>query len=181
MVGAVLAAWPAHAALPVEYPSLVAAFSKACLEGPLTVDARDAAIAASGWRTDTASDVDVSGLAKSQAIEVNFDYSKPESVKQWSQTIDGARVRLVLATFPPKRRYPVICAVVVPGVRGAMPYFDEFRTAVRATGLKPKSTDMPHYLEFSGKVDGTHPVRAEIFSRSRSVPDKDGMHLYVAF
>ena len=165
-----------------EYPGAVPEFLKACVNGELSVTARETIIAADGgWTAETAN-VAVENFSISGAIDRNFDFSKPLSVKQWSRTVDGAPMRLVLATFPEKRRYPVLCALIVPSVQHGWPYDDAFEAGVKAIGLKGKSTDLPHYFEYSGKVDGgKHPVRAEVSGRTRVVPDKNAMHLYIAF
>lgn len=165
-----------------EYPTLVPQFLKACVEGPLNFAGRQAAIAVdSGW-TSEAPTVEVKNFNISAALEKNFDFSKPVEVKQWSRTVDGVPVRLVLASFPDKRRYPALCGMVVGPVRHGWPYDVAFSAGVKAIGLKGKSTDLPHYFEYSGKVDGgTHPVRAELSGRTRVVADKDAMHLYIAF
>jgi hypothetical protein len=58
---------------------------------------------------------------------------------------------------------------------------EAFADGIKSIGLKGKSTDLPHYFEYSGKVGGTKPVRAEVSGRTRVVPDKNAMHLYIAF
>ena len=183
LMGVISSAAPAHAELVVEHPSVVPMFEKACLEGELTTVAREAAIALdAGWVKEPRVEIDVQALGISKAIERNFDYSKPVSAMQWTRKVDGKLLRLVLATFPNKRRYPAICAITVPGVKAGWPYNDAFGTAVKAIGLKGKSTDLPHYFEYSGKIGiEKHPVRAEIFGRSQAAPEEDTLHLYVAF
>ena len=96
--------------------------------------------------------------------------------------IDGRPAKVILATFPAKRRYPNLCALVVDGVSNAMPYGDDLKMAFKAFGIDRKSVDLVHYYEFSGKV-GTekHPVRGEIFTRSRASGDAKSMHIYVAY
>jgi hypothetical protein len=181
---ALLACLPATASAQMqpEYPGVVAQFLETCVAGELSGAAREAAIAADGgWAAETP-DLDVPKLGISRAIDRNFDYSKPASVKQWSRMIDGAKVRVVLASFPGKRRYPTICAFVVPNVKAGWPYDDAFEAGVKAIGLKGKSTDLPHYFEYSGKVGPEkRPVRAELFGRTQSVADPNAMHLYIAF
>jgi len=181
---AVLASYPvaASAQMQAEYPGVVPEFLKACVTGDLTAASREAAFSGDPTWTAETPDVDVPKLAISDAIDKNFDYSKPDGVKQWSRQIDGVKVRAVLATFPGKRRYPAICAFVVPNVKAGWPYDDAFEAGVKAIGLKGKSTDLPHYFEYSGKVGPQkRPVRAEVAGRTRAVSDKNAMHLYVAF
>jgi hypothetical protein len=165
-----------------EYPSAVQAFLDACVTGELTAAAREGAIQASGWTAADQAGVDVPKFGISKAIERNFDYSKPVSVKVWTKQIDGVPVRAVLATFPAGRRYPTLCALTFPNVKAAWPYRDAFEAGVKPLGLKGKSVDLPHYYEFSGKVGPDRkPARAEIFSRSQATGEKNAMHLYIAF
>lgn len=173
-------ALPVQAQQQPEYPGLVPAFLKACVDGDLTATARESALVAEGW-AEMAPNVDVPSFNISGALDRNFDFAKPLSVKQWEKQIDGVQVRAVVATFPEKRRYPTICAFVAPNVKAGWPYDDAFEVGVKALGLKGKSTDLPHYFEYSGKVGGTKPVRAEVSGRTRVVPDKNAMHLYIAF
>lgn len=171
---------PASAQQQPEYPGLVPAFLKACVDGELTAAAREVALTSEGW-TETTVDVDVPSFNISGALERNFDFSKPTTVKQWERRLDGSRIRAVIATFPEKRRYPTLCAFIAPNVKAGWPYDEAFEAGVKAIGLKGKSTDLPHYFEYSGKVGGTAPVRAEVSGRTRVVPDKNAMHLYIAF
>lgn len=175
-----LAAPAVAAGVQPEYPGLVPAFLKVCAEGDLTPAAREAAFAAEGWQEEPAT-LNVAKLGETPSIDRNFDWSSPVSVRQWRRDIDGAQVRAVLATFPEKRRYPTICAVAVPGVRYGWPYDDAFKAGVKALGLKGKSTDLPHYFEYSGKIGGTRPVRAELFGRSSATSAPNTLHLYLAF
>jgi hypothetical protein len=171
---------PSFAQQQPEFPGLVPAFLKGCVEGELTPAAREAALAADGW-TEVAPSVDVQAFNISAALDRNFDFSKPLLVKQWQKQIDGVQINAVLATFPAKRRYPAICAMVAPNVKAGWPYDDAFSAGVKAIGLKGKSTDLPHYFEYSGKIGGTRPVRAEVSGRTRVVTEKNAMHLYIAF
>jgi hypothetical protein len=173
---------PAAAEVQAEYPNLVPIFLKSCVAGELSTAAREAAFTAdTNWVSETP-DVDVPKLGISRALDRNFDFTKPVSVKQWSRMIDGVKVRAILATFPAKRRYPALCGLVVPNVKAGWPYDDAFEQGVKAIGLKGKSTDLPHYFEYSGKVGAAkRPVRAELFGRTEAVSDKNAMHLYIAF
>ena len=172
----------AQAQPPAELPSVVSVFEKTCLAGGVDPAARPAALQAAGWTKDAAPDVDVKKLGISRAIEVNYDFSKPEVVEQWSSTIDGRPARIVLASFPAKRRYPHLCALVVDNVSNATPYGGDLRTAFKAFGIGGKSVDLVHYYEFAGKVGADkHPVRGEIFTRSLASGAKNSMHIYVAY
>jgi hypothetical protein len=181
IAGAVLLAQPAAAQEGSE-AAAVALFQKTCVTGELTAAAREAAIAAdAGWEVTDAGALDMEAFATVPSPSRNFDYSDPTSVKHWTRRIDGQLVHAILATFPAKRRYPNLCAVIVPGVKNAMPYGEAFREAAKAAGLKGKSTDLPHYYEYSGKPQKDRPVRAEIFSRSQVVAAPNAMHMYIAF
>lgn len=178
-----LTAATAQAQPVAELPSAVATFERVCLGGGVDPAARVAALAASeGWTKDAAPSVDVKKLGISKAIEVNFDYSKPVGVDQWSGTLDGRPARFVLASFPEKRRYRHICALVADGVTNAMPYGSDLRTAFKTFGISGKSVDLVHYYEFAGKVGADkHPVRGEIFTRSLASGGQNSMHIYVAY
>lgn len=140
------------------------------------------AVTTAGWQKDDAPTVDVKKLGISRAIELNFDYSKPTSVEQWSGTIDGRAAKIVLAAFPEKRRYPHLCALVADGVTNAMPYGGDLRAAFKTFGISGKSVDLVHYYEFAGKVGADkHPVRGEIYTRSLASGGQNSMHIYVAY
>ncbi|MEA2998272.1 MAG: hypothetical protein QOK17_105 [Sphingomonadales bacterium] len=172
----------AAAEAPPEYPSAVPTFLDACVTGELSAAAREAAMQAQGWTAVAAPTIDVAKFGLSKAIERNFDYSKPVTVRQWMKLVDGSPVQAVLATFPAGRRYPTLCAVTFPNVKAAWPYDDAFEAGVKPLGLKGKSTDLPHYYEYSGKIGPEkRPARAEIFSRSQASGQKNSMHLYIAF
>ncbi|TMJ14895.1 MAG: hypothetical protein E6G94_08495 [Alphaproteobacteria bacterium] len=167
---------------PAEYPSAVQTFLDVCVTGELSVAAREAALQAGGWTPVAEPTLDVPAFGISKAIEKNFNYSKPVSVREWTKSVDGAPVQAVLATFPADRRYPNLCALTFPDVKAAWPYRDAFDAGVKALGLKGKSTDLPHYFEYSGKLGADKkPARAEIFSRSQATGEKNSMHLYIAF
>ncbi|MFL6863297.1 MAG: hypothetical protein ACJ8DZ_09880 [Allosphingosinicella sp.] len=181
-LASLVAATAAAAETPPEYPSAVQTFLDACVTGELSAAARAAALRAGGWTELPSPTLDVPKFGISKAIERNFDYSKPASVRQWTKQVDGSPVQAVLATFPAGRRYPTLCALTFPNVKAAWPYDDAFEAGVKPLGLKGKSTDLPHYYEYSGKVGpDKRPARAEIFSRSQASGDKNSMHLYIAF
>ena len=177
-----LTASAAQAQPQAELPSVVSTFEKTCLSGGLDPAARPVALQQAGWTKDAAPDITVKNLGISRAIEVNYDFSKPDAVEQWSSTIDGKRARVVLASFPTKRRYPNLCALVVDDVTNALPYGNDLRTAFKSFGIGGKSVDLVHYYEFAGKVGADkHPVRGEIFTRSLASGAKNSMHIYVAY
>jgi len=165
-----------------ELPSAVATFGKLCLAGGLDPAARSTALSSAGWHKTETTNIDVPKLAISKAIDRNYDFSKPEATEQWNGTLDGRPASAVLASFDSKRRYSNLCALTVEGVRNAMPYGEELKTAFEAFGIKGKSVDLVHYYEYAGKVGSDkHPVRGEIFTRSLATGGRDTMHIYVAY
>ena len=171
----------AHAQV-AEVPSAVPTFAKLCLTGGIDPNARPAALLAANWTKDAAATIDVAKLAISKTIDPNYDFSKPKSAEQWSGTIDGRSAKIVLATFPDKRRYLNLCALTTEGIKNALPYGSDLREAFKTFGIKGKSVDLVHYYEFAGKVGSDkHPVRGEIFSRSLATGGSDTMHIYVAY
>jgi hypothetical protein len=182
LAAALLALPVAANAQNAEVPSAVPTFAKICLAGGVDPTARLSALSAAGWVRNDATYIDVPSLAISKAIERNYDFSKPISVDNWSGTIDGREAKIVLATFAAKSRYPNLCAMTVDGIKNAMPYGGELRTAFKEFGIGGKSVDLVHYYEFAGKVGAEkHPVRGEIFSRSVASGGEDSMHIYVAY
>jgi hypothetical protein len=173
-------ATPAQAEQTTEYPSLVGEFLKSCAEGDLTAQAREAALTTNGW-TKTEASIDPKALNISRAIDKNFDFAKPISVSQWSKSIDGAPVSALVATYPEKRRYPTLCAVIAPNVQYGWPYAEAMKDGMKGLGIKGKSTDLPHYFEFASKLANGRPARAELFGRSQALGQEKAMHLYIAF
>ncbi len=173
-------ATPAHAELTAEYPNLVGEFIKGCAEGDLTAPAREAALAADGW-TKAEVSIDPKALNISRAIDKNFDFAKPITISQWSKSIDGAEVSALVATYPEKRRYPTLCAMVVPNVQYGWPYADAMKAGMKGLGIKGKSNDLPHYFEFASKLANGRPARAELFGRSQALGQEKAMHLYIAY
>jgi hypothetical protein len=166
-----------------EYPTAVATFGRLCLmPGVNPVDRLAAIEADRAWSEDARVSVDVPGMGVSKTIERNYSFAKVLAARQWSGDVDGQKVRLVLATFDAKARYPNLCALVLDGPRNAMPYGGALRAAFKTFGIGGKSVDLVHYYEFAGKVGpDKHPVRGEIFSRSLSGQSGQATHIYVAY
>ena len=161
---------------------MVPLFVESCTAGELTAEAIEARLAANAaWMRLPDQDLAAAefGTVKSQ-VPVT-DFKKPTGYRQWRRTVDGKEVRAVLVSFGEKNRYRTLCALLVPDVRNALPYWDGFRDAMKALGLKGKSTDLPHYQEFSGRMADGRKARGDIFSRSRVLGRGDDMHMYVAF
>jgi hypothetical protein len=175
-----LMAVPAHAEPTAEYPSLMGEFMKGCAEGDLTAQSREAALAANGWAKADVS-IDPKSLNMSRAIDKNFDFAKPVTISQWNKSVDGAAVTALVATFPEKRRYPTLCAMIVPNVQYGWPYADAMKAGMKSLGIKGKSTDLPHYFEFASKLANGRPARAELFGRSQALGKEKAMHLYIAY
>jgi hypothetical protein len=174
---------PVAAAQPgAEVPGAVAVFEQICLSGGVDPAARSATLGATGWQQDASVHVDIQRLGISKSIDRNYDFSKADSASQWSGQIDNRQARIVLASFPEKRRYRNLCALVIDDVANAMPYGDSLKAAFKAFGIGGKSVDLVHYFEFAGKL-GTekHPARGEIFTRSLASGGRNSMHIYVAY
>ena len=166
----------------MEYPAAVSTFAEICLTGDLDPNARVLALETGDWTEDPGVSIDIAKLEISRAIDKNYRFSRLDSARQWSGSIDGQPARLVLAKFSEKDRYPNLCALVMEGAKNAMPYGDAVRSAFREFGIKGKSVDLVHYYEFAGKVGAEkHPVRGEIFTRSQAGSSKETMHIYVAY
>ncbi|WP_088182009.1 hypothetical protein [Sphingobium sp. Z007] len=184
LTAAIVAVAPSIAvAEPVaEVPGAVAAFQRVCLAGGVDPAAPAAKLAAAGGVKDATVTIDVPALAISRAISKNYDFSKPLAVEQWSGSVDGRTAKFVIASFPEKRRYPHLCALVVDGVASALPYADDLKAAFKSFGIGAKSVDLVHYFEYAGKVGSdNHPVRGEIFTRSQASGAEKSMHIYVAY
>ncbi len=171
---------PTFAAIQDE-TATVALFENACTRGQISFEAREAAIAADpAWKPMDAMDIDVAKFSIVKSNSINFDYRQPLLQKQWSREFEGRTVRVVLARFDPKRRYPSLCAIVVPDVENALPHWDAFKAASQAIGLKAKSVDLVHYVEYSGQPTGT-PMRTDMFSRSPVLGGRKDMHMTLGF
>lgn len=167
----------------VPFPSVVTTFQRLCLMSGVDPKDRIAAIQADeNWEEDDHVTIDVPKMTISRAIDKNYTFSVPGTIRQWKGTIDGQNARLVTAAFERKVRYPNLCAIVVEGAHDAMPYGGPLRDAFKTYGIGGKSVDLIHYYEFAGKVGSDkHPVRGEVFSRSLSGRLKETMHIYVAY
>ncbi|HEX6375177.1 MAG TPA: hypothetical protein VFZ91_05610 [Allosphingosinicella sp.] len=164
---------------PTADPAIVPLFEEACLNGGLSLAAREAAMAASGWETMPAEGLKLKPL---EPNPMNGDFAKPETVRQWRRSVGGREVRAVLATFRTKGAYPTACILLVPDVQYSWPYWDAFGHVLKPLGVKAKETDLPHYRAYSGKLADGRKARANIMSRSAVEPgSKKLMHLLIAF
>jgi hypothetical protein len=183
IAAAVAVASAATAAPPPVDPSVLPLFQKTCISGELTRAGLEAAIVANGgWTADPAPPPNFDQLGTVKSLSPIYDFKKPENVKSWSRTVDGKVVRVVLADYPPKKSaYTTVCALLVPNVKNGMAYFDGVRDLMKSVGLKGKSTDLPHYVEFSGKLADGRKARGDLFSRSQVTGERETMHIYIAF
>jgi hypothetical protein len=177
----VLASSPAASAIEDD-TSMVPLFVQACAGGTPSVEGIEARMNAdAAWQRLTDTDLAVDEFGTVRSMQPIGDFKKPAGYTQWRRTVDGREVRVVLARFDGKGRYKTLCALLVPGVRNMFPYLDGFDDAMKALGLKGKSTDLPHYREYSGKLADGRKARGDIFSRTRVLEPGDNMHMYIAF
>lgn len=186
LIVAALAAAPlvfAPAAAAIEEDKvMVPLFAEACASGIPSAEAIEARMNAdSAWSRLSDTDLAVDEFGTVKSIEPVGDFKKPAGYAQWRRTVDGKEVRLVLASFEGKGRYKHLCALLVPDVKNALPYVDPFKAAMKSIGLKGKSVDLVHYMEYSGKLSDGRKARGDIFSRTRVLQPGNNMHMYVAF
>ncbi|MEO9636316.1 MAG: hypothetical protein ABJF89_04015 [Parasphingorhabdus sp.] len=180
---------PALAEAEEESPNLVPAFAKTCLMPGVAHSDRIAALAADEtWETQESVSYDLIGLQPSRAIGSKPKFKHYTDAAQWDGEIDGRKASFLLLTFREKSRFRHACVLLVEGLRNAMPYGSDLKTAFKAFGAGGKSVDLVHYYEFAGTLKpGKHPVEAkqkvhgEIFSRSQAGTMKETTHIYVAY
>lgn len=181
---AVLAAAPrVAAAQQPDDPSLVSLFVETCARGDVIADAIVARIAETAdWVEAPGSSIDLVQMAQVPGNSIpDIAFSQPESVRQWQRTWNGRQLTLVFATFPVGAAHRNVCAIIAPETRNAAPYFAPLAEAMRPIGLSPRVTNIPHHQEYSGRLRDMRRARAEIFSRSRTLPGRNIMHLYIGF
>jgi hypothetical protein len=173
-----LAPFTASAAI-VPDTAMVPVFVQACTAGTPSAESIEARMNAdSAWTPVADTDLAVEALGATEGQMTEF--RKPTGYKQWRRSVDGKEVRVLLASFGEKARYRTVCALLVPDVKNALPYWDGFKDAMKAAGLKGKSVNLVHFQEFSGKLADGRKARGEMFSRSGVLADKS-MHMYLAF
>lgn len=172
---------PAPAAI-ADDTVMVPLFVQACATGAPSAEAIGARMNSdNAWTRLTDTDLAADEFGTVKSMQPIGDFKKPAGYTQWRRTVDGKEVRVVLASFAGKGRYKNICALLVPDVKNMFPYLDGFDDAMKAVGLKGKSTDLPHYREYSGKLADGRKARGDIFSRTRVLQPGDNMHMYIAF
>jgi hypothetical protein len=181
---ALLAAFPSFAAAQqAEDSTLVSLFLQTCTRGEVNADAILAGVSDAGdWIEIPNPTVNVRALAQvpSQTV-LRGAFPQPESVRQWQRTWNGRQVTLAFATFPERNAHRYVCMILVPDIRNAIPYLTAMREGMRSIGLSARSTDLPHYQEYAGRLSDRRRARADIFSRSQAVTERNTMHLYIAF
>lgn len=172
---------PAAAAI-ADDEVMVPLFVQACASGTPGAEAIEARMNADpAWQRLSDTDLAVDEFGTVKSMQPIGDFKKPAGYRQWRRTVDGKEVRIVLASFEGKGRYKTLCALLVPDVKNMFPYLDGFDDAMKAVGLKGKSTDLPHYREYSGKLADGRKARGDIFSRTPVMKPGDNMHMYIAF
>lgn len=178
---AAMAASPAAAAI-ADDNVMVPLFVQACATGSPSAGSIEARMNSdSAWTRLTDTDLAADEFGTVKSMQPIGDFKKPAGYTQWRRSVDGKEVRVVLASFAGKGRYKTLCALLVPDVKNMFPYLDGFDDAMKAVGLKGKSTDLPHYREYSGKLADGRKARGDIFSRTRVLQPGDNMHMYIAF
>lgn len=161
---------------------MVPLFVQACATGMPGAESIEARMNAdSAWSRLSDADLAVDEFGTVKSMEPIGDFKKPAGYMQWRRTVDGKEVRVVLASFEGKGRYKNLCALLVPDVKNSLPYLDPFKAAMKSLGLKGKSVDLVHYMEYSGKLTDGRKARGDIFSRTRVLQPGDNMHMYIAF
>lgn len=171
---------PAAAELLAEDPSLVPLFLETCT-GP----DMDAAMIFGGvaltadWTEVTPPSVDLRALEQVPSRLTGGAYRRPDSVRQWRRTVNGRELTLVIAALPERNVYRHACVLFAPDIRNAMPYFDAFEAGMEAISLSARSTDLPHYQEYGGRLEDGRRAHADIFSRSQGLATPRTMHLAI--
>ena len=173
---------PAAAELQAEDASLVPLFLATCTRPDMSADAILAAVTGSSEWTEVASPtIDLRGLGEVPSRLTTGVFRRDATLREWTRTVNGRQLTLVIADLPERSVYRHVCALFAPDIRNAMPYFDAFRDGMRAISLSGKSTDLPHYLEFGGRLEDRRRAHADIFSRSRAASTPRTMHLAIVY
>jgi hypothetical protein len=177
-----LSASPAAAQLQPEDAGLVPLFLQTCISPEMNADATLAAIAGSAdWVETTPTTVDVTQLDQVPSTQMSGAYRRPETVREWHRSVNGRTLTLVVASLPERNRYRHVCALFAPDIRNAMPYLEAMDEGMRTVGLSGRSTDLPHFREYGGRLSGNRRAHADIFSRSRATSAQRSMHLVIAY
>jgi hypothetical protein len=177
-----LAAQPAAAQQEPEDPSIVPLFVQTCTRPGMDAEEILAGVTSSPEWVETASaTVDLWGLEQVPSRLMTSALKRPGTVSQWHRAVNGRELTLVIATMEERSFWHHVCVLFAPEIRSAWPYFDAFEEGMDAIGLSAKSTDLPHYKEFGGRLADRRQAHADIFSRSRAVTTPRTMHLSIVF
>jgi hypothetical protein len=177
-----LAPAPAAADLQPEDAGLVPLFLQACTRPDMNAEAILAGVAGSpDWIEVSTPDVDLPALEQVPSRLTTGVFHRADSVRQWRRTVNGRQLTLVIAALPARNVYRHACVLFAADVRNAMPYLEAMRDGMRAIGLSGRSTDLPHYQEYGGRLADRRRAHADIFSRSRAVSARNAMHLAVVY
>ena len=173
---------PAPAALEPEDASLVPLFLQNCTSPDMNANAILAGVAGSpDWTEVSIPDVNLPALEQVPSRLTTGVFRRSDSVRQWERTVNGREVTLVIAALPRRSVYRHACVLFAPGIRNAIPYLEAMRAGMRAVGLSGRSTDLPHYQEYGGRLADRRQAHADIFSRSRALSAPHAMHLAIVY
>ena len=179
---ALMAAIPHAANAQAPDETLVSLFMETCTRGEVNHEAIVAGITEQAdWSevTDVSVDVAAMRMVPNRSVAAT-SFRNPESVRQWQRMWNGRMVSVVVASFPQGSAHRTVCALVVPDIRSASPYFAPLRDRMQPMGLTARYADLPHYQEYGGRLSDMRRVRVEIFSRSRAISGGlNTMHIYI--
>lgn len=177
-----LAPSPAAADPQPEDAGLVPLFLQTCTRPDMNADAILAAVAGSpDWTEVPTPDVNLPALEQVPSRLTTDVYHRADSVRQWQRTMNGRQLTLVIAALPARNVYRHACVLFAPDIRNAIPYLDAMEAGVRAVGLSGRSTDIPHYQEYGGRLSDRRRAHADILSRSRAVSAPHAMHMAIIY
>lgn len=177
-----LTASSAAAQLQPEDAGLVPLFLQTCIRPDMSAEAILAAVTASSdWTEVSSPDVDLPALEQVPSRLMAGAFRRADSVRQWRRTVNGRQLTLVIAALPERNHYRHACVLFAPDIRNAMPYLEPMRDGMRTIGLSGRSTDLPHYQEYGGRLTDQRRAHADIFSRSRAVSAPHAMHLAIVY
>ena len=181
-LASVLGASPAAAELEAEDDSLVPLFLQTCTRPDMDSNAILAGVTRSSeWNEAASPSVDLRALEQVPSRLTTGVFRRPDLVRQWQRMVNGRQLTLVIAELPERNVYRHVCVLFAPDIRSAMPYFDAFKQGMKAISLSGKSTDLPHYLEYGGRLVDRRQAHADIFSRSRALATPRTMHFAIAY
>jgi len=177
-----LAPAPAAAELQPEDAGLVPLFLQTCTRPDMNAETILAGVTGSpDWIEVATPDVNLRALEQVPSRLTTDVFRRADSVRQWQRNVNGRQLTLVIAAWPARNVYRHACVLFAPDIRNAMPYLEAMRDGMRAIGLSGRSTDLPHYQEYGGRLADRRRAHADIFSRSRAVSAPNAMHLAIVY